>query len=118
LNGFPRALKRSGYSESANCGDVIDCHFIPKPVPLDFPIFFALPRASKKKICVKCCLGFNLEDFNFFDLEILPTRENDVFVQFGVVRVSVAKGSATVAVFVAAIVNNQVRRKTTKGWTL
>jgi hypothetical protein len=40
-----------------------------------------------------CCLGCNLEDLDFFDLEIIRTRENDPPVQPGVVGVSDAKRS-------------------------
>jgi hypothetical protein len=40
---------------------------------------------------VKCYLGYNLEDFDFFDLEIPRTRENNIRGQSGVVGVNDAK---------------------------
>jgi hypothetical protein len=83
---------------------------------LDFRIS-TIPKAHADKICVKSGLLCDFENFNFFDLEILRTRENDVIVQAGVVRLSVAKESGTEGVCVALIGNNNVRRRTTKVWT-
>jgi hypothetical protein len=55
-----------------------------------------------------CCLPSDLEDLDFLDLETLPTRENDLLVQSGVVGVSAAKPSVTVGVCVAVIENSNV----------
>jgi hypothetical protein len=64
-------------------------------------------------ICVKSCLVCDLEDFDFFNLEIPPTREKDNLIQSGVIRVSDAKASATVNICVAVIGNSNV----IKVWT-
>jgi hypothetical protein len=61
----------------------------------------------------KGCLVHDLENFDFFNLEIARTRENRLPAQSGVVGVSVAKGSVTADVCVAVIGNNHA----TKVWT-
>jgi hypothetical protein len=81
----------------------------------DFRVF-TIPKAQANRICVKICLLCDVENFNFFHLEILRTRENDVIVQSGVVGVSAAKGSETVGVYVAVIVNINIRRTIAKAW--
>jgi hypothetical protein len=64
---------------------------------------FSLQPGEKKKICMKCCLLCNLEDFDFFDLEMLRPRENDALGQSGVVGVREAKVREIDGVCVAVI---------------
>jgi hypothetical protein len=78
-------------------------------------LIFLIPEAEKSKIYIKTCSVCNLEDFNFFDLEIQRTWENEIVVQSGVVGVTDAKGSETVGVCVAVMGNINVT--TTKAWT-
>jgi hypothetical protein len=56
----------------------------------------------------KCPLVGDLEDLNFFNLEIFQTRENDHIVQFGVVGVSIVKVNVTAGICIAVIVNMNV----------
>jgi hypothetical protein len=59
-----------------------------------FPDFLLL-HVSKRKI-VMCCLSCNLEDFDFLDLEIRRTRENDFRVQSGVIGVNSVPATSSI----------------------
>jgi hypothetical protein len=54
--------------------------------------------SNSDQFYVKYCLGCELEDINFFDLEILRTRENDLPVQSGVSDVRAVKATVTLDV--------------------
>jgi hypothetical protein len=79
----------------------------------DFLVFAIL---NTQRVCLKGCLVCNLEDFDFFDLEIVRTRENDILFQSGVVGVTSAKLSVTVGVCVAIVENTDVTT-TPEAWT-
>jgi hypothetical protein len=97
-----------------------------RPFTWQFRLFFrfslvALPRAENKKICVKCCLGCDFEDFNLCDFEIPRTREKDAILHSSVVGVGHAKiVSVTAGACVAVIANNNVTIiiRITKAWTI
>jgi hypothetical protein len=69
--------------------------------------------AGEQELRGKYCLVCDFEDFNFFDLQILRTCENDSPAKSSVVGVSGAKGSPTEGVCVAVTANKNVR----KVWT-
>jgi hypothetical protein len=83
----------------------------------DFRVF-TIPKGEANRIYVKSCLLCDLENFNFFHLEMIQTRENDVPIQSSVIGVSAAKGSVTETVCMAVIGNNHVPRRITKVWTM
>jgi hypothetical protein len=79
-----------------------------------FSLFLEFWTRRRTEFGWMCCLSSDLEDLDFFDLEILRTRENDVSVQSGLVDVRDAKVSFIAGVPVAIIANNHV---TSKDWT-
>jgi hypothetical protein len=72
------------------------------------PRLVTIPKVQANRIYMKSRLLCDFENFNFFDLEDIRTRENDVIMYSDVVGVSAAKGSATMSVCIAVIVNINV----------